>query len=79
MKRPDEGLVDCYGLSTTAERYVYAFKNVDECDDLQMLTSLFKYLFGDLLWSILCSTICSSYIIIPYLPNTLNTPLSFVI
>ena len=51
LRRPDEGLVDGLILATTVYRYMDALTNVDEFDDLQMLTSIFNSVFGDMIWS----------------------------
>ena len=57
LKQTYEGLVDGYSLETTVDRYVGALENVEECDDLQMVTSVFKYVFDDFIWSSRVSTI----------------------
>ena len=57
LKQTYEGLVDGYSLETTVDRYVGALENVEGFDDLQMVTSVFKYVFDDFIWSSRVSTI----------------------
>ena len=78
MNWSDEGLVYGYSITTNLDRYVEALANLEECDDMKMLTYVFKYVFGDMIWSSRCFTVYSSYSGTLYFINILNIPLIFV-
>ena len=52
MKSHDAVLFDWYSLATTAGGLMGALTNVEACEDLKILTSIFDYIFGDVIWSV---------------------------